>query len=115
MYMRAPGLIVLNQVEVLEIESHIFYTILDYPILGIIWDIKPNYSYTYTKVTYNLHKGPRPNSAVLLKVLVVESHILCAILDSSYNYVSISNLWTQAMPIKALDLKLLSCGGGIDD
>ena len=51
----------------------------------------------------------------LLKVLVVESHILYAILDSGYNYVSISNLWTQAMLIKALNLKMMSCGGCIDD
>ena len=50
----------------------------------------------------------------LLKVLVVESHILYAILDSGYNYLSISNLWILAMLIKALDLKMLS-GGGIDD
>ena len=50
----------------------------------------------------------------LLKVLVVESHILYAILDSGYKYLPISNLWTQAMLINSLDLKMLS-GGGIDD
>ena len=102
----------------MEIESHIFYAILDsvqfLASYGILSPIIAILIQKLLKDTYNVHMGPGLIVLSLLKVLVVESHILYAILDSGYNYLSISNLWTLAMLIKALDLKMLS-GGGIDD
>ena len=72
-YMRAPGLIDLNQVELLEIESHIFYAILDsvqflasYRILSPIIAILIQMLLIHT---YNVHKGSRPNSAVPIEGL----------------------------------------------